>query len=307
MSIMPRVPLFVAVLYGLCVLLPRIAQSQLLLQEEAAYPLPAGFELSGGQISDHGKVVVWSRLSAATLLWTDTAWTRLCDAQLVVPAAATITPAGLVEILDAETSIVYTASPSQCDAEKRLSSGPVVAASRCKAGWLVLRLLTKNSVQLLADSAQTALLASLGPLFVDRSDAEQTTLECREMTTVIASSRWPFDWGAFDEEGRLTVSGRPPDPIEIDSMFTSAIGLRVVALDSGFAQIVAQFGGARRLLAVYDRAARLRSVSVLSTPIGLLSASRARRELLVLARRGDAADALIMAWSWTPLTRGTHK
>lgn len=120
-----------------------------------------------------------------------------------------------------------------------------------------------------------------------------------------AGMYWPFRWILQDTSGVIQggSSAREAVPAPGEN-FATWVGLRVVALDRGFIQTLADPRSDSRAILLYDSAGHFIRQTRLGLSFGVLAAEPAQKQLVAL-RTTDRVDLVIYQWAWQPPSLNT--
>jgi hypothetical protein len=274
------------------------------LVEVRSIPLPAGSLVRGASLSLHGDVLYWSDSSVIMVPNDGTSnAVHLCRGQLFQPVSAAFAAQDtLVEIVDAGYRSVYrSARGGSCTRQLLpIYAKHVADAVRDDTGWLLLLNSTERKGQVirLRYGVEPSQLFEFVQDSATPTDLTSTYFGVADGRLIGATINWPFTWILQDTLGivqlRASALGVESSPGE---SIRDWVGLRVVALDKGFIQTVADPRSDARAMLLYDSAGRLIRQTRLKLPIGVLAAVPTQRQLLAL-RTTDRVELVVYQWAW---------
>lgn len=280
----------------------------LTLEAGLAIDLPDSLDISSGEILGDGSLAVISASAHAVLLVPQTVGARpqeVCRQQLKTPLAVGLV-SDRIAILDS-TGTIWTSAESReasCTRESIAISAdetPFLAA-KVDQGWL---LLVSN-----ADAeAWVVSVDSLGQLKARWrvNDGVQAAIAPRRAfltglghSAALASIDWPFQWTELETGVSAPALRHPLDSLiasSSDSISEGWLGLRVVKLDEGYLQVLADKGSDQRAFVLFDSGGRARRISRVKAIVGVLDTDASNRRMLML-RRTDKLELVLYRWAW---------
>lgn len=307
---------------ALLVLIVRTAGSQelpvLTLREIGSTPLPGSVDVTAAVIVGDTAVALVSRSQRAASVHSMPGgrWGKvLCYREWTAPLAV-VELNGVVTALDSSGFLRSQRAElfrsSECQSRRAgLDSGLVIySAVAVRTGWVLLvRSVDATDWIVRLDTAgnERARWRLTGAARTDVSPA-RSFLSAAGDSVIISSGDWPFQWTVVGSNGLDTgphsIMDAPDRQIrdapdrQIRALVTESwTGLRTVALDDGYLQVIAERSTERRAFVLYDRSRVARRVMMVDAIVGILDADAAAKKLLML-RRTDRLELVLYEWEW---------
>jgi hypothetical protein len=279
------------------------------LEEIAAFPLPAAFPVAGMAIGSNGGVAAWPA-SGDLLLLIDpdftTSQTLHVGADTRILAAAFLGDSTL-EVATSDWRIIhYPLLRNQRPFVTRLSGrGSMVAAGRTEAGWVVLWNDPNRGLRVAFTNDRSRRLP--GGLL---RGSQFESMVVREDVLIFTQGRAPWQSIAYyPDEDRVLAIEPPPELLEVlqqssgvrpdaaDEVASIWRSQSLLPLDRGYLQTLADLTSDRRTLILYDQSGRATRTRHIDVAIGF-SASLPERGWLLAARRTNAVEVIKYRWHW---------
>lgn len=292
-------------------LLSAQVSTALTLREIATFRVPvlppARFDVTSGIMLGDTAVALIARAQGRALLVSEGSLTLICPETLRAPIAIRAR-AGGITALDATHRLVHHRGGSNANCTSRAvglrEDDTILDAVALQSGWL-LAVKTADAKSLFVRIDDVGREDARWPAADRSGDAlmqSQSLLSAAYDSAISSSTVWPFQWTIIGPAGPSAIQFSPPSTnLPLGSRPSAAstewLGLRTVALDNGFLQVIAERSGERRVLVLYDRRGRFVRATELQGAFGLLQSTPNTSRLLALRRTGST-EAVIYEWGW---------
>lgn len=281
----------------------------LCLDEVESIELPSGVIPRGGSIAHDGTVLLWSDWQLWEISPMRDSLRSICGSRSVAPRHAFFVGASSarIEFFDSLSSSVLEVTPQwHCEIRplgKATSAADAVVPSEW--GWLELRHRSHGqlSVRLVGGVNGNWSTLALDPTFPGRlgSPADYVFASPRNDGVLITESEYPFRTfriTAFDRIEPLIAPLDGVTPHDRASLLDGWKALRVMPLDGGYLQVLADPRSDKRRFVLADSKGRVMRATALDVAIGMLDVNRERHTLIALRNVGTR-EVVYYRWRWS--------
>lgn len=274
------------------------------LEEQSHAPLPPGYAAAGVTASSSGEMLVWAFGNPVLLHLKDGVLRPLPTADAVRPIGAAFEERdSTLAVVDGERARIVRLSRSGhlVSAQPLNTSLYLHQAVHTPAGWYLGAQDSTGVLHLLLarPGGGTETLFRMGTPAASRSQAA-VHLSSADDDALLTMHSPPFSSVQVSSSGRVVRSFRPAIPDSLQGTMDEGkwVSLKLLELDAGFVQTLADLTSDRRVLVLYDREGTPARHTLIDVPLAAATSIPARRQLIAM-RRAGGLEIVVYGWRWS--------